>query len=98
MGSKMKCYWELFGNMSRTWELFPLTPPLPTRKKGGPSLHDSTSHWLHGNSIPKIGCHYFGMDYLGTIVATSTLIILFSEMLKFSKKYFFQSKKYCEGK
>jgi hypothetical protein len=18
-----------------------------------------TSHWLHGNSIPKIGCHYF---------------------------------------
>jgi hypothetical protein len=24
-----------------------------------PSLHDATSHWLHGNSIPKFGCHYF---------------------------------------
>ncbi len=22
-------------------------------------FHDPTSHWLHGNSIPKIGCHYF---------------------------------------
>jgi hypothetical protein len=29
-------------------------------KKGGPpSLHNTTFHWLHGNSIPKIGCHYF---------------------------------------
>ncbi len=29
-------------------------------KMGGPpSLHDTTFHWLHGNSIPKIGCHYF---------------------------------------
>jgi hypothetical protein len=27
----------------------------------------------------------------------STLIILFSKMLKFSKNYFFQIKKYCEG-
>ncbi len=27
----------------------------------------------------------------------STIIILFSEMLKFSKKYFFKIKKYCEG-
>jgi hypothetical protein len=29
------------------------------KKKGGSSLHNATSHWLHGNSIPKIGCHYF---------------------------------------
>jgi hypothetical protein len=28
-------------------------------KREAPSLHDLTSHWLHGNSIPKIGCHYF---------------------------------------
>jgi hypothetical protein len=28
-------------------------------KREAPSLHDTTSHWLHGNSIPKIGCHYF---------------------------------------
>jgi hypothetical protein len=31
-------------------------------------------------------------------LANSTLTILFSEMLKFSKKYFLQIKKYCEGK
>jgi hypothetical protein len=32
----------------------------PTTKKGeAPPLHDSTSHWLHGNSIPKIGGRYF---------------------------------------
>jgi len=34
--------------------------PQPTRKKKGrcfTSLH--ASHWLHGNSIPKTGCHYF---------------------------------------
>jgi hypothetical protein len=37
----------------------PSTPP--TRQKGRPlhSLHDTTAHWLHGNSIHKIGCHYF---------------------------------------
>jgi len=29
------------------------------RKVEALSLHDMTSHWLHGNSIPKIGCHYF---------------------------------------
>ncbi len=23
------------------------------------SLHNATSNWLHGNSIPKIGFHYF---------------------------------------
>jgi hypothetical protein len=34
--------------------------PPPTRKKGdAPPLHDATSHWLHGCSIPSIGCHYF---------------------------------------
>jgi len=31
----------------------------PQEQNGGPSLHDLSSHWLHGNSIPKIGCHYF---------------------------------------
>jgi hypothetical protein len=36
-------------------------PPHSTHKakREAPSLHDTTSHWLHGNSIPKIGCHYF---------------------------------------
>jgi len=38
----------------------PLPHPSPTRKKREALLlHDTTSCWLHGNSIPKIGCHYF---------------------------------------
>jgi hypothetical protein len=32
--------------------------PTHKNKREAPSLH-LTSHWLHGNSIPKIGCHYF---------------------------------------
>jgi hypothetical protein len=37
-----------------------LKAPSPTReKRGAPLLHDTTSCWLHGNSIPKIGWHYF---------------------------------------
>jgi len=31
-------------------------------------------------------------------LANSTLIILFSENVEIFKNYFFQSKKYCEGK
>jgi hypothetical protein len=33
-----------------------------------------------------------------TTLAASTLIILFSEMLKLSKVFFFQITKFCEGK
>jgi hypothetical protein len=33
--------------------------PTDKNKREARSLHYSTSHWLHGNSIPKIGCHYF---------------------------------------
>jgi len=29
------------------------------KRREAPSLHDVTSHWLHRNCIPKIGCHYF---------------------------------------
>jgi hypothetical protein len=29
------------------------------KKRETLSLDDTTSHWLHGNSIPKIGCYYF---------------------------------------
>ncbi len=30
------------------------------KKKGGPfTPWHTTSHWLHENSIPSIGCHYF---------------------------------------
>ncbi len=39
------------------------------KKKGGPfTPMKQTSHWLHGNSIPKIGCHYF--FYTGLIAPT----------------------------
>jgi hypothetical protein len=44
------------------------------------------------------GCGHFWIDTLLSALANSTLIMLFSEMLKFSKNYFFQIKKYCEGK
>jgi hypothetical protein len=39
-------------------------PAPPIRKKGGThSLHYVTSHWLRGNSIPKILLPlFFGMD------------------------------------
>jgi hypothetical protein len=50
--------------MLGTWELFALTPsssspPTHKKEKGAPSLLDTTSHWLHENSITKIGCLYF---------------------------------------
>jgi len=32
---------------------------IKVEKREALSLHDTTSHWLHGNSIPKIGYHYF---------------------------------------
>ncbi len=44
------------GNSS-FWQSRP--PPTHKRERGALSLHDTTSHWLHGNSIHKIGCHYF---------------------------------------
>jgi len=44
-----------------TWKKNP--PPLPTHKKKtkrkAPSHHNASSHWLHGNFIPKIGCQLF---------------------------------------
>jgi len=42
-----------------TCKKYPLPLPPHKAKSEAPSLHDTTSHWLHGNSIPKIGCHYF---------------------------------------
>jgi len=35
----------------------PLPSPNHKKKKGGPSLNDPAFHWVHGNSIPKIGRH-----------------------------------------
>jgi hypothetical protein len=59
-GIKVRRYLELFGKHVRTWELFAWAhrPPPPRKKKGGPFI-PCASHWLHGNYIPKIGCHYF---------------------------------------
>jgi hypothetical protein len=28
------------------------------KRREAPSLHNVTSHWLHRNCIPEIGCHY----------------------------------------
>jgi hypothetical protein len=40
------------------------------------SLHDATSHWLHGNYIPKFGCHYFWPGLIA-LPKHSTLLNLF---------------------
>jgi hypothetical protein len=37
----------------------PPLPPHSQEKREALSLHDTTSHWLHRNSIHTIGCHYF---------------------------------------
>jgi hypothetical protein len=34
------------------------------KKERPPSLHDVPCHWLHGNSIPNIGCHSSRLDVL----------------------------------
>jgi hypothetical protein len=42
-----------------------LCPHLSLRKKDEPSWElVQPSHWLHANSIPKIGCHNFGFGLL----------------------------------
>jgi len=42
------------------WKKNPPFPTPPTQEKeGGPSFHGMTSHYLHGNSNPKIGYYYF---------------------------------------
>jgi maltodextrin utilization protein YvdJ len=47
----------------------------PTRKKRKPlSLDDAfESHWLHGNSILKIGCHYL---WLGLIALLKNTLLI----------------------
>jgi len=52
-------------------------PPLAPQKKKreAPSLHDTASHWLHGNSIPKIGYHYFRPELIA--LPKNTLLIFF---------------------
>jgi hypothetical protein len=51
-GIKVRCYLDVFGKHVRTWDLFAWALP----------VIPCASHWLHGNYIPKIGCHYFGLD------------------------------------
>jgi len=47
---------ELTQNQVLCW----LDPSHIEEKREAFSLHDTTSpRWFHGNSIPKIGCHYF---------------------------------------
>jgi hypothetical protein len=52
---------------------------VPTHKKTreGPfTPRQATSHWLHGNSIPNIGCHYFWPGLLA--LPKNTLHYLFT--------------------
>jgi hypothetical protein len=48
--------------------------------------------------IPTIGTHPFPKGYYHSTFAASTLIILLSEMLKFSKIVICKEQKFCEGK
>ncbi len=50
--------------------------PTDKNKREAPSLHYSTSHWLHGNSIPKIGCHYFWPALIALPKNTLTILTL----------------------
>ncbi len=78
----------------------PLSTPNPTwkkqhrpqeKKRKDPSLHDATSHYLLGNSIPKIGCHNsfawtnspsqehpteFKHHFLGTLTSTPKSLLM----------------------
>jgi hypothetical protein len=68
---KVRCYWEFFGEHVKKLEnslLWPHpTPPTHLEKREAPSLHDMTSHWLHGYCIPKIGCHYFWAGFIALL-------------------------------
>jgi len=44
-------------HLQKCINLYLLHPHPQDKKKGGSTLH--SSHWLHENSIPKLGCHYF---------------------------------------
>jgi len=50
----------------------PPWPPTHKKKREDPSLHDSTSHWMHGNSIPKIACHYFWPGLVTVVLPKNT--------------------------
>ncbi len=45
-----------------TWKNKDLPPPTRV-KHGRPFTSWHASHWLHGHSIPKIGCHYFWPEF-----------------------------------
>ncbi len=42
------------------------------------SLHGMTSHWLHGNSTPKIGCHYFWPGLISLLKNTLPILVIIS--------------------
>jgi hypothetical protein len=66
-------------------------PPTHKEKNEDPALHVATSHWLHGNSIPKIGCHYFWPGLIALLKNTLPIIpqhymFPFSSSLETKKK------------
>jgi hypothetical protein len=53
------------------------TPHQVTRKKGGQfTPRGATSRWLHGNSIPKIGCPYFWPGLITFAKNTLPIVVL----------------------
>jgi len=57
----------------------PPLPPPPKNKREARSLHNETSHWLLGNSISKIGCHYFWPGLI--LLPKNTLTIRLDQIL-----------------
>ncbi len=53
--------WSPFSNLANTLAMNCgiLNPNLPPPPREDPSLHEAASHWVHANSIPQTGCHYF---------------------------------------
>jgi len=90
---KKNLAWKVNSGLSTIHTNHNLKPhphPSPTRKKGkaAHSLHDTTSHWLHVNPIPKIGCTIFGLDNcsvgsVSTLTKTNKFFVFFQKMNSF---------------
>jgi hypothetical protein len=67
-----------------------LRTPLPSPKEEDRTLHSMTqlSHWLHANSISKIGCRYFwpGLIALPKNTLPNVLSLVNTERKKERKK------------
>jgi hypothetical protein len=63
----------------------PFHPPTHQKNKmEAPPLDDVPCHWLHGNSIHKIGCHYI---LLGLIALFKNTLLIETKSKKFDQQF-----------